>query len=279
MENILIALDATNIDMPALDFACYLGRLTRSKITGVFLENLVADEKPAFKRMHGVTFVDWQVDETDPAFKEKKELIENNIALFTAACEKRGVQSSIHRDERMPASEIIAESRFADLLVVDAATSFKKVFEGSPTHFVKDILKDAECPVIIAPESFEGVDEIVFTYDGSASSIFAMKQFTYLFTELDDKKVTVFHVNENGEWNADEKRRISRWLQNHYSVIGFQTPEGDASYEMLAYLLRKKNVFIVMGAYGRTAFSRYFKHSHADILLKTITQPIFIAHH
>jgi nucleotide-binding universal stress UspA family protein len=279
MENILIALDATSIDMPAIDFACYLGNLTRSKVTGVFLENLVADEKPTFKRMHGVTFVDWQIDETDPSFKQKRELIENNIALFTAACEKRGVQCSIHRDEGVPASEIIAESRFADLLVVDAATSFKKVFEGSPTHFVKDILEDAECPVIVAPESFDGVDEIVFTYDGSASSVFAMKQFTYLFKELDDKKVTVFHVDENSEWDADEKRRISGWLQKHYSVIGFQTAQGDASYEMLAFLLRKKNVFIVMGAYGRSAFSRYFKHSHADILVKTITQPIFIAHH
>jgi nucleotide-binding universal stress UspA family protein len=279
MQNILIALDATDIDMQTLDFACYLGRLTRSKITGIFLENLVADNKPAFKRMHGATFVDWQVDETDPLFRQKKELIEANIALFTTACEKRGVRSSIHRNEGVPASEIIAESRFADLVVVDAATSFKKIFEGSPTHFVKDILKDAECPVIIAPESFEGIDEIVFTYDGSASSVFAMKQFTYLFTELDDKKVTVFHVNENAEWSAEEKHRLSGWLQSHYSIIGFQTAEGDASYEMLAYLLRKKNVFIVMGAYGRNAFSRYFKHSRADILVKTITQPMFIAHH
>ena len=33
-----------------------------------------------------------------------------------------------------------------------------------------------------------------------------------------------------------------------------------------------------MGAYGRNDLSQFFKISHADILIKTVTQPIFIAH-
>lgn len=279
MENILLALDATNIDMSALDFACYLGRLTRSKVTGVFLENLVADEKPVLAKMHGVRYLDWEIDESSPEMQEKRRCIEANIALFSEACEKRSVGYAIHRNDGVPAKEMITESRFADVIVTDAATSFKKVFEGSPTHFVKDLLKDAECPVIIAPERFDAIDEIVFTYDGSASSVFAMKQFTYLFPELEDKKVTVFHVNEEAVWSEDEKKQLTSWVKNHYSAVGFDSRGGDATYELLAYLFLKKNIFIVMGAYGRSAFSRYFKHSTADILLKTITQPIFIAHH
>ena len=37
-------MDAENLDMPTLDFGCYIGRLTNSKVTGVFLENLVEDD-------------------------------------------------------------------------------------------------------------------------------------------------------------------------------------------------------------------------------------------
>ena len=140
-------------------------------------------------------------------------------------------------------------------------------------------MEDSECPVIIAPEKFDAIDEIIFTYDGSASCVFAMKQFTYLFPELADKKVTIFHVNENGTWPDDEKKQLTSWVQNHFSAVGFDSRNGDPTYELLAYLFLKKNIFIVMGAYGRSAFSRYFKHSTADILMKTITQPIFIAHH
>jgi len=53
MEKILLAVDAINPDKNTLEFACYLGRLTKSKVTGVFLENLVAGERPVFKQMHG----------------------------------------------------------------------------------------------------------------------------------------------------------------------------------------------------------------------------------
>ena len=33
-----------------------------------------------------------------------------------------------------------------------------------------------------------------------------------------------------------------------------------------------------MGAYGRSKISQLFKKSKADVLIKTITQPIVIAH-
>lgn len=279
MENILLAIDATSMDRSALDFACYIGKLTESRITAVFLENLVANEKPVLVRMHGTRYLDWQVDEASPEVMEKRNLIEANLELFKKTCEKNGVKYDIHLDEGLPAAEMITESRFADLVIVDAATSFKKKFEGIPTNFVKDLLKDAECPVVIAPESFEKVDELIFTYDGSRSSVFAMKQFTYLFPQFAGKPVTVFHVNENEEWTGEEKKQLEGWLHNHYDSVKFELPTGDASYELLSYLFLKKNVFIVMGAYGRGVISRFFKHSHADMLLKTVTQPVFISHH
>lgn len=75
-------------------------------------------------------------------------------------------------------------------------------------------------------------------------------------------------------WKWEEKPKHANWLQNHYSVIGFETVEGSATNELLSYLLHKENTFSIMGAYGRSDLSRFFKHSHADLLLKTITQSI-----
>jgi hypothetical protein len=69
---------------------------------------------------------------------------------------------------------LIEESRFADLLIIDAETSFNRGLEANPTRFVKEILQHAECPVVISPVSFEGLDEIIFAYDGSASSVYAI---------------------------------------------------------------------------------------------------------
>jgi nucleotide-binding universal stress UspA family protein len=279
MEKILLAIDAKNLDMQALDFACYIGRLTNSKVTGVFLENLVADEKPVLKGVQGSAYLDWEIDTSSPQFIDKQNLTEKNIAQFKEACENRSIRCNIHRDRGVPAAEIIDESRYADLIIIDAATSFNRRYEGTPTEFVKDVLKDAECPVIIAPEAFEGIDEIIFTYNGTRSSAFAMKQFTYLFPELSDKRAIVLQVNDEGTWEDPNKYNIREWMQNHYSAIGFQVLQGDTEDKLFDYLFKRKNVFLVMGAYGRSAVSRFFKHSHADLLIKTITQPIFIAHY
>ncbi len=279
VENIFLAIDATNINMSALDFACYLGRLTQSKVTGIFLERGDTDERAVSKEMQGRRYFNRVGDEYATQVAEKINSSEANIAIFRETCERKRVQYAIHRDRGVPAAEMIAESRYADIIVTDAATSFRKVSEGPPTNFVRDLLTNAECPVIIAPESFEGVDRIIFAYDGSASSVFAMKQFTYLFPRFEDRNVTVFHVNENRELVEDEKRKVAEWLENHYAAVCFETVAGSACNELFSYLLLKKNVFIVMGAYGRSSFSQFCKNSHADILMKTITQPIFIAHH
>jgi nucleotide-binding universal stress UspA family protein len=279
MEKILLAIDAVNPDTSAMDFACYLGRLTKSKVTGIFLENLVAEEKPVWKKAYGTTYLDWEADEQSEEHKDKQQIIDKNIAMFKQACENRSVQCKIHRDRGAPAEEIISESRYADLLILDAATSFNKRFEGVPTEFVKDVLKNAECPVFIAPESFEAVNEIIFAYDGSRSAAFAIKQFTYLLPEFKDKKATVFQANEHGVWADQDKYKLNEWLQTHYSSVSFEAIKDDSNEKLFSHLFGKRNVIIVMGAYGRTGLSRFFKHSRADLLISTIIQPFFIAHH
>jgi hypothetical protein len=279
MEKILLAIDAINPDTSALDFACYVGRLTQSKITGIFLENLVAEKTPVLIGSGELPYLDWKIDQDSPEHEAKQEIIERNIALFKTVCENRSVDYKIHRDRSLPAHEIISESRYADLLIIDAATSFNKRFEGIPTEFVKDVLKDAECPVIIAPETFHGIDEIIFAYSNTKSCAFAVKQFTYLFPMLKDKKTVVLQVNENGKTNTPDKYNFSEWLRHHYPLATFETLQDDAAYGLFDYLFKRKNVIIVMGAYGRTTLSRFFHHSHADRIISTVTQPIFISHY
>jgi hypothetical protein len=279
MEKILLALDATNLNTHAIDFACYLGALTNSKITGVFLENLVNDDKLVPRElMYDSSHSNWQADKSSESDRKKKETIEKNILFFKKACERRSAGYIIHLDNGDPVKEVITESRYADILIADAETSFSKKFEGTPTAFVKDILKGIECPVIIAPETFEEIDEIVFTCNGSKSSMFAIKQFCHLFPQLNEKKVSLLQVEEENSGPVDDRERLKEWLSSHYSSIGFITLIGDTETELLGYLLRKKNAFIVMGAYSRSMLSEIFKPSHADRLIQTLNQAIFIAH-
>jgi hypothetical protein len=218
------------------------------------------------------------MDENSDEHKAKMKLIEKNISSFKKECISGKVSYSLHRDHGVPASDLIEESRFADVLIVDAGTPFNKRSKGTLPKFVRDILKKSECPVIIAPENFEGIDEIVFTYDGSASSVFAIKQFTYLLPQFQNKKKSIIQVNESGQWNDQEKSKLHELLKEHHTNLHFEAMKGEPDSKLFSYLFNKKKNFLVMGAYGRNALSMFFKHSHADIQIKTRLQPIFIAH-
>jgi len=279
MEKILLVISENELSMSALDFACYLGRLTHSTITGIILENIPADHKPILTAVHRSSSMEWKADEPSSNDNRKRNSIEATLSRFKNACENRSVFCKVHRNSGVPAEEILTESRYADLIVVDAATSFRQTFEGRPTGLVKDILRDAECPVIIAPESFEALTEIVFTYDGSRSSAFAIKQFAYLFPEMKDKRVILLQVNEDAEWTEDERQRWTEWLVNRYSAIGFQALKGAVDDRLFDYLFLRKNSMVVMGAYSRKSVSRFFRKSHADRIIKTTTLPIFISHY
>ena len=279
MEKILLAIDAVNPDTAAIDFACYIATLTHSKLTGVFLENLIADERPVMKKAHGSRYFDWELDESSVEYMEKRAIIDKSILLFKQICDNRCVRYTVRHDRGRPAHEIIMESRFSDLVILDAQASFNKRYEGMPTEFVKDVLKDAECSVVIAPQSFDGIEEIIFTYNGKRSSVFAIKQFTHLFPEFADKKVVVLRVDEEGDWADTDKQNLNEWMQYHYSMVGYEVMKGNTQDRLFDYLFKRKNVFVVMGAYGRSGLSRLFRASQADLLIKTITQPIFISHY
>ena len=279
MTKILFVIGGNELSMPALDFACYLGRLTRSTITGVVLEGLPDDKEPALATTHRLPSTNWKTDDPSCANTRQRNSIDAILFHFKYACENRSVRYRIHCDSGIPAEEIVSESRYADLIVVDAATSFHRGFEGRPTNFVKDILKDAECPVVIAPESFDGLTEIIFAYDGSKSSAFAIRQFAYLFPELENKKATLLQVNEDGEWTMNEKHRWTEWLQNRYSAICFHALKGDVEDNLVDYLFARKNCMVVMGAYGKKGVSRFLKTSHAERIIKTMALPVFVSHY
>ncbi len=276
MEKILLVIDAVNFDVNAFDFACYLAKTTRSKLTGIFLENLVESEKVLQSKLKKI--INSTSQNSNNELTDKRILIEKNIEIFKDHCNQKQINFNIHRNRGVPVEEIIEESRFADVLVVDAETSFNKKYEGLPTEFVSSILRKAECPTIIAPENFEAVNEIVFSYENSDSSLFAIKQFTHLFPHFSNTKITILHVNETGMWQDPEKHKLNEWLQIHYTNIQFEILQGITETKLFEYLLKKQNIIVIMGAYGRNKIAQLFKNSHADILIKTITQPIFIAH-
>ncbi|MET6996754.1 universal stress protein [Chitinophaga defluvii] len=279
MEKIILVILGAAPAPNALNFACYLSDLTRSRLTGLFFQKDLYTEQPALKQLYGMTYVESIVSGDLPEHNVKKRQIEEHMRNFKENCEEKGIQASTRYIQEPILEEIISESRFSDLIIVDAAVSYTTEAKDIPATLLKEILSSAQCPVIIAPVIQEPIEEIVFCYDGSPSSIFAMKQLTYLLPELTESRGTVLQIQKEGEVAPSEKKMITTWLSKHFTYSDFTVLKGNTEDELFTYLLKKKHALIVMGAYGRGIVSRFFKHSHADLLIKTLAYPVFITHY
>jgi len=257
---ILLATNSTGINAASTDLACYLANLTRSTLTGVFLE-----EEDGYLIPEVLTV------------KSELNSCDHCISRFKEACIARETKHIIHRDKGVPLEELLIESRFADVLVIDPLLSFSKYNLENPSGFVKKVLKYAECPVMIAPEQFNEITDLVFTYDGEESSMFAIKQFTYLFPQFSGSDVTILEGNNVGN-NNTQKHSIHEWLQDHYTNVTFKTKSGDSYISLLEGTLEEEKGLIVMGAYGRNLLSTLLRQSHSDNLIRSVQSPLFIAH-
>lgn len=265
MRKILLVLNDHDVKTSGIDFASYIANFTRSSVMGVFLEK-------NYKKEYAETLV---VNEGSHEYEpELPGMVKANIHLFENRCINNCASYSIRRLKGNPLSNIIRESLFADVIITDGNESFNEP-DGWPSVFVKDLLENAKCPVMIAPFSFDEINEIVFAYDGTDSSVFAMKQFTYLFPEFSDKKITLLQVLKKSDEDITEKEKVKEFLMMYYQVVHYTTLTGEAEMELFKTFLTQKNKLMVMGAYGRR---RLMGHSTADILLKTSDIAMFIAH-
>lgn len=277
MRKLTVAIDAEKPNNQSIAFGCYLARLTHSRLTGIFLENLPTENKPGLKFAYGGAFVETINAEDLPETEFKRRACSENIREFKAFCEKQLIPCQVHRDQGVPGEDLIIESRYADVIIT-APALFASSPLDIPGDLVKELLTKSECPVIITPHNFGPVDSILFAYDGNASSVFAIKQFTYLFPELVNAEITVLQADKNAAFDEDQKEKLYEYLKEHYSRITFKDLHGVPEDELFDYALRQINACLVMGAFGRNWLSRFFRPSAAEMAIKINNLPIFIAH-
>ena len=72
---------------------------------------------------------------------------------------------------------------------------------------------------------------------------------------------------------------MKEFMKRHYPKAKYTILKGFAEDEIVKKLKQiHENSIVVLGAYKRGAVSRWFRESMADILMKEVKLPLFIAH-
>ena len=271
MERILVLVDSTGLQRETLEFACYIANLTKSKLTGLFFN---PDQQTELQKVGGR-------HRATPESKEPAEQQRHFAELktgFERFCDNHQTFSKPDTIEVNHLEDIYLQSRFADLLILTPDYGAKPDESLLASTNILNVLKHAECPVFVAPLTMKELSEIVFAYDGTPSSVFAIKQFTQLFPELTDLTVTLLEVKADYSDNIDFRQSVNEYLHAHYRYVNQMVLRGQPEDELFSYLLDKKQMYIVLGAFGKHFMHSVLHRSTATLLLKTTALPVFIAH-
>ncbi|MBS1632527.1 MAG: hypothetical protein JST10_08135, partial [Bacteroidetes bacterium] len=114
--------------------------------------------------------------------------------------------------------------------------------------------------------------------DGTAASVFAIKQFAYLFPEFADNRTVMIHINKKGEARLPEEVSIGELVSRHFNDLTMIHLKADPQKYFISWLMENKSAIVVSGAFSRSAFSEFFKKSFVTKAIEEHHFPLFIAH-
>lgn len=260
----------------AVEYAVDIAKDDNALLVGVFLHDMSYLAISYTYRWASPMADVWEMDyKPDPADEEK---IKANVSIFSAKCEEIGVRYKVHINRGLPVEELLMESTYADLMVMDARLAFRNVTDDEMSAQFIEMLTEVQCPVLVTPSKFEKIDNVILTYDSSPSSAYAIKMYSYVFPEWRNYPTKLVTVKSEEE-KLSEKHHIQDLLHEHFSSVEMEILTGNARKELLDHLKKyTNNTLVVMGAYGRPAISMLFKKSLANSIIREVMVPVLIAH-
>lgn len=214
------------------------------------------------------------------AFADKeKDVVSSHKVQFARRCENNYIPFDIHPNEgEWDKLLLVRESRFADFILISAETFYADSDDDQPNAYLREALHAAECPVLVVPENFEQVGHLFMAYDGSSESMYAIKQFCYLFPHMTELPTEVIYVKEEESDVFPDIDRLKQFTRLKLDCMSFTKLRFRADGFFATWIEDKKNALLVSGSFGRSELSYKVKPGFATKVIGQHSLPVFISH-
>lgn len=273
MKKILLAFDGTTFSEGAFNFVSQLNERQPVLAVAVFVPQV------SFASLWSYGAAAGGPDFIPLLEQDDADQVQANMQRFETLCTQQGIRYLVHKhfyDFALP--ELKEESRFADLLVVSSEKFYQQSGTDESSSFLRDVIHAAECPVVVVPEQFVFPGKNILAYDGSASSVFAIKQFAYLFPELVTNKSLLVFLKEDTEAAMPAPAQISELAGAHFANLEHIGLAIGSRKEFGQWVAANEDALLVCGAFGRSLVSQLFRKSFVSDIIAAHKLPVFIAH-
>lgn len=277
MKKIIAAIDGLKYSAATTSWATRLSRMHDCHVVGTFLDDEMYTSYNVYELLVKKNIPEKKLEH----YKQKdKAQRDRSVKLFSKACSEAQVNYSIHRNHDPALRELVHESVFSDLLVIDKNETFTHYTEQPPSLFIRELLAESHCPVLLVDREFTEPDKIVLLYDGHPSSVYVLKMLSYLLSKFQDLPLEVASFkNMSGNMHLPDNTLMKEFVKRHFHKTTFRIFKGNYEENIAAYLSQLQgHPLVAMGAYSRGMFSRWLRPSLADVLMQANSLPLFIAH-
>lgn len=272
MKKVLVAFDGAHFADSALDLAVELNEQEPILLTGMFLPSIDYTNLMIYYAggIAGPVF--------PPTLDTDEASIAANITRFKEFCVKNGIEHRVHEQSSGGIIETIGkEARYADLLLLCGDSFYSNLGEQTQDEYLEDTVRIAECPVVILPSVYKKPTDIILAFDGTESSVYAIKQFTYLLPHLSSARATVVYASPEDK-PVPDLPFIEELAARHFKDLTFYKLEADAQKYFNTWMMDRGTAMLVTGSFGRTRMSSLFKKHFVREVLADHKFPIFVAH-
>ena len=277
MKKLIAAIDSLKYSESTAEYALHFAKEMNAHLIGVLLEDHTYHSYKIFEAIgtEGVSVA--KMEKLEHKDQERRR---QAAMKFESTCRRAGINHSVHHNTGVALNELLYESLYADVIVVNREETLTHYEEKAPSRFIRDLLGQAECPVLLVPHEYGPITKIKLLYDGEPSSVFAIRMFSYLFPSLKRFDTEVISVKYTGDsTHVPDNRLMKEFTKRHYPEAKHTVLHGEPETEIVNHLKDDANhSLVVLGAYRRGVVSRWFRPSMADVLIHSINAPLFVAH-
>jgi len=270
MKKILVVNNNSFVHNHTVDFAIRIAIDEKATLFGLFLKSWENSDEKDIRSDLGKFSGENNSEET--TLDKNGDYEKTNIRSFVDKCSSSGVPYKIHIIQDNFLDSLIDHSAFADLIVCDG--------ERAPSRYsITTLIAGAHCPVLLVNRDYRQPEHIVFAYDDNlSSSIHAIKIFTYLFRSLHHLPVHFISVVPQNVIGIQYEELIREWLPLYFPSAEILIVKGEPKEQLTNFINAYSNPLVIMGSFGRSSLSRFFKESLANSIIEKTNAPIFIAH-
>ncbi len=277
MKKIIAAFDGLKFSESTMQYAVLLAKYHQAHLVAIFLEDISYHSYKIYELVGDGGVSNKKLKDLENKDNEKRG---KAVEIFQKTCTKAQINFGVHHDRKIALQELLHETIFADLLVIDNGETLTHYEEEVPSRFIRNLLHEVYCPVILVPKEFKPIDKILMLYDGNPVSMHAIKTFGYLFPDMKRVETQVLNIKNPYEGNnLPDNKLMKEWMKRHFPTSKYSVLKGVAEDELSKFVKTEiPNLLFITGAYKRSALSMWFKKSLADFLMSEIKVPVFIAH-